>query len=499
MKSSSYLACDLGAESGRVMLGTLADGRLELKELHRFPNQPVKLAGSTRWDLLGTFRELKQGLRQAAGLGLEITSLSVDSWGVDYVWSGAGQPMLAPPHIYRDERVDAAYAAVLKQVSPELIFAETGIQFMAINTLYQLFDDHQRSPGLVRLADRFLTIADYFHFLFSGVAKVEVSLASTTQIYNPVTRTWSKQLIEKLGYRAEVFPELVDSGTTLGVLSPEVAEEAGLTSLKVVASCSHDTGAAVAAVPTEGGEDWAYLSSGTWSLMGVELPAPLMTPACREANFTNEQGFGGTTRLLKNIVGLWILQECRREWERQGQIYTYDELTRLAREAASLQSLIHPDDPRFLKPGDMPAKIEAYCRETGQAVPESVGATVRCILESLALLYRETLITLENLTGRTVRRLHIVGGGSKNALLNQFAANATGRQVLAGPVEATAFGNLLIQAIAAGHLDSLAGLRKVVRQSAKIEPFQPKEADLWQEATGRFEQLGRQPQFDRTS
>jgi rhamnulokinase len=486
MSAQHYIACDLGAESGRVMLGTLADGRLELEEVHRFSNLPVSVMGSIRWDVLGIFRELKEGLRKVAARRIEPVSLSVDSWGVDYVWTGAGQPMLAPPYIYRDARIDAGYAAALAKVPAETIFAETGLQFMAINTVYQLCADLERSPKVMEIADRFLMIADFFNFLFSGVGKAEESLASTTQIYNPRDRTWSARLIAELGLPAGVFPEIVPSGTRLGGLLDEVRNETGLPAMDVIATCSHDTGAAVAAVPAAEGDDWAYLSSGTWSLIGVELPQPLIGDGVRAANFTNEGGYGGTTRFLKNIVGLWILQECRRAWERDGKASDYAELNRLAAEAEPLRSFIDPDDERFLKPGGMPEKVQAFCRETNQPAPETPGEFTRCILQSLALLYRHTLESIESLTGRGIRKLHIVGGGSKSALLNQFAANATGRAVFAGPVEGTAIGNVLIQAIVAGQIDSLVALRRVVRESFPVQEFVPEDTGSWSGANERF-------------
>ncbi len=484
-----YIACDLGAESGRVMLGSLESGKLVLEEIHRFPNVTIKLGRSIRWDILRTFDELKKGLSKIAERGISVSSLSVDSWGVDYVWSGLGQDMLSPSYIYRDSRTDATFEKALATVGREKIFSETGIQFMALNTLYQLMADMETSPELARQAEGFLCIADYLNFLFSGVRKAEESLASTTQIYNPSTRAWSDVLISAFGFPESAFPGIVASGTVLGPLADAVAEETGLCGTNVVATCSHDTGAAVAAVPANGSENWAYLSSGTWSLIGVELPAPLINESTRAANFTNEGGYGGTTRFLKNIVGLWILQECRRDWETSGKKFDYAELNRLASEAAPLRTLINPDDPRFLKPGDMPAKIQAFASETGQPVPSSPGEFTRAILESLALLYRHTLSSIEDLTGRTIKILHIVGGGSQSRLLNQFAADATGRQVLAGPMEATAIGNILVQAIADEKLSSLAELRETVRQSVPLEEFNPSGNPEWEAAFARFDQI----------
>ena len=484
-----YVACDLGAESGRVMLGSLDSGKLVIEEIHRFPNVTIRIGKSIRWDILRTFDELKKGIAKVAARGISVSSLSVDSWGVDYVWSGLGQEMLAPAYIYRDPRTDAVFEKALAAVGRAKIFSETGIQFMSFNTLYQLMADMETSPELARRADGFLCVADYLNFLFSGVRKAEESLASTTQIYNPATRGWSEELISAFGFPRSAFPEIAPSGTVLGPLADSVAQETGLRGANVVASCSHDTGAAVAAVPADAGDDWAYLSSGTWSLIGVELPAPLINEATQAANFTNEGGYGGTTRFLKNIVGLWILQECRREWESAGKKWDYAELNRLASEAQPLRTLLDPDDARFLKPGGMPAKIQAFARETGQPVPESPGEFTRAILESLALLYRGTLEKIEQLTGRSVKKLHIVGGGSQSRLLNQFAADATGRLVLAGPVEATAIGNILVQAIADGKLASLAQLRETVKNSVPVEEFQPSANLEWNSAFARFEKI----------
>ncbi len=488
MSEHHYIACDLGAESGRVILGNLRRGKVTLEEIHRFPNGPVRIAGSLRWDVLRIFEELKIGLRKVATSGVVAESLSVDSWGVDYVLTGAAQPMLALPHHYRDSRTDRTYSSALEMPGPELIFSETGIQFMSINTLYQFMAEMERSPRLLEIADQFLTIADYLNFLFSGAAAIEESLASTTQLYNPVTRAWSGRLIEQFGFPRRIFPQIVPSGARLGRLLSEIVAETGVPALEVIATCSHDTGAAVAAVPASG-DDWAFLSSGTWSLIGVELPAPLVNEAARAHNFTNEAGFGGTTRFLKNIGGLWLLQESRRAWAKAGRELDYASLALQAEAAEPFRSLINPADSRFLKPDDMPEKIAAFCRETGQPEPENPGQFTRCIYESLALLYRSTLQELEQVTGRTIRRLHIVGGGSQSALLNQFAANATGRPVLAGPVEATALGNVLIQAIALGHLDSLATLRETVRASFTISDYQPVQCAEWHKAFARFRRL----------
>ena len=364
---------------------------------------------------------------------------------------------------------------------------------MPINTLYQLLAHRQQAPEQLAEADQLLLIADYFHALFCGVCVAERSLASTTQLYNPVTRQWSEDLLSRFGLPGSLFPLLVDPGTVLAPLSSAIAEETGMDGVQVIAACSHDTAAAVAAVPVgpeaAQARDWAFLSSGTWSLLGMELPQPLINADAQAAGFTNETGWGGTTRFLQNIAGLWIVQECRRAWLAEGLDFSYDALTQMAGEAPPFRSLIRPGDGRFLPPGHMPARVQNFCRLTGQVVPESPGQIVRCALESLALSYRETLEQMEALTGHAVRHLHIVGGGSQNALLNQFAAEATGRSVAAGPAEATAIGNLLLQAMTLGHLTSLADLRQTVRASFPVRNFEPKDADAWEEPYARFQHL----------
>ena len=495
---SRHLACDLGAESGRVLLGTLdpAEGRLDMEELHRFPNRPARVGGgSLRWDVPRLFAEIKEGLRRAAARGLAIRSVSVDSWGVDYAFYDRQHALLAPPHCYRDGRTAGLFAATVgNPVERKRVFDETGLQFLPFNTLYQLRDDLTRQPDVVGAADGFLLLADYFHYRLAGVARAEETLASTTQIYHPARREWSAPLQSAYGLPPRLFPPIVPAGTVLGPLLPEVATETGLDpGTQVVAGCSHDTAAAVAAVPvTTGGGDWAFLSSGTWSLLGLELHAPLLHDAVLATGFTNEAGYGGTTRLLKNNVGLWLLQECRRAWDERAdrtgvRTPTYGELTGLAEAAEPFRSLVDPGDPRFLPPDDMPGRIVAFCRETGQPTPETPGQFARAIFESLALSYAQTLADAERLADRRVDRLHVLGGGSKNAVLNQFTADALGRPVLAGPAEATAIGNVLVQAIALGVLPSLAAARGIVARSFPPERFIPRaDPAAWRAAHARF-------------
>lgn len=483
--NARYLACDLGAESGRLMLATLEDGRLSLEEIHRFSNNLIQTDdGSLHWDIPALFSEVKAGLRKAAQTGSKIAGFSVDSWGVDYVLFDKSGGLMSPTFCYRDPRTERGVKAAYEKTDWETIFAETGIQFMPLNTLFQLMAE---SPERLEKAELILGVGDGFHFLLSGCGVIEESMASTFQLYNPTTRDWSRQLIETLGLPDGMFPEIVPSGRRLGPMLPEIAAETGLDEVEVIAGCTHDTGAAVAAAPVTGEGSWAYISSGTWSLMGAELDKPVVTDACRELNFTNEIGYGGSVRLLKNIIGLWLVQECRRQWEREGTTYDYAELTRMAEGAEPFASLIDPSDPRFVAPGDMPGRIAEFCRETGQPAPEGPGATIRCALESLALLYRRTLKQIESLVEEPVQRLHIVGGGMKNRLLNQLTANAVGVPTVTGPAEATAAGNALLQAIALGHVDSLGDARKIVRNSFELETYQPSDREAWAAAIERFE------------
>ncbi len=480
-----YLACDLGAESGRLMLGTLEDGRLSLEELHRFPNGPVETEHGFCWEIPRLFSELKIGLKIAANRKLPIKSISCDAWGLDYFLLDESGEVMEPTFCYRDSRNQKGIDRALNKLSWEAIYEETGIQFVQINSLFQMAAE---STGRIEQMQTFLPLGDGFNYLLCGVAKAEISLASTTQLYNPRTGNWAHKILDAFNWGHKKFPELIPSGTRLGTLKPELAEESGLDQIEVIASCSHDTGSAVAAVPAEG-IDWAYLSSGTWSLIGVELQEPIITNQSRDLNFTNEIGYGNTVRLLRNCIGMWLLSECRRMWTTEGQEYDYATLTQIAEEAKPFTSLINPEDERFFKPDNMPSAIAGFCSETNQPEPAAHGATVRCVLESLALLYAQRLKEAEELTSQSIKRLHIVGGGSRNTLLNQFTANACGVEVIAGPTEATALGNVLVQAITLGDLPDLTSARQVVAQSMDMESFQPEDSAVWDTAKTRFKEL----------
>lgn len=480
--NKNYLACDLGAESGRLMLGTLKDDSFDFKQVHRFPNVPLRSGNSLHWDIDKLFNELICGLKKVSALNVDISSISTDSWGVDYILYDKDGKQMKPVFHYRDSRTAKGVEIVKSKVSWETIFNETGIQFMPLNTIYQLAAEPKER---LLNANKLILIGDAFNEFLCGVGAAEVSLASTTQLYNPITKTWSRKLLNDLEFPEQLFPEIIPSGTRLGSLKKRLADDAGINQIEVVASCSHDTGAAVAAVPASG-TNWAYLSAGTWCLMGVESKVPVINKKCMEFNFTNEIGYGGSIRLLKNIIGLWLVQECRREWARQGKEYDYLTLIEMAKASPEFVSLINPSDPRFIAPDNMPEKIASYCKETNQPVPQTPGAFVRCCYESLALLYKKTILMIEELIGSKIERLHTVGGGSQNPLLNQLTANSLQIPVYAGPAEATATGNMIVQAIALGHLPSIEVARDIIRKSMKVNIIEPEEKQKWEDAYQKF-------------
>ncbi len=489
MSEQCYLGVDLGAESGRVVAGLFDGHSVRLEELHRFPNGPVNVGGTLRWNVLGLWHEIQQGLAAAAArFGDEVRSIGVDTWGVDYVLLSAQDELLGLPWHYRDERTTGMLATACERVPREEIFAATGLQFMELNTLYQLLAMKRDHPELLDQARRLLLIPDYFHWLLCGSRVVEFTNATTTQCFDPARNDWATELLGRFGLPGEIFPEVVPPGTSLGRLRSDVAAAAGLDRINVIAPATHDTGSAVAAVPTDrtGSASWTYISSGTWSLMGAEVNGAVTGPSTLAVNATNEGGIDGTFRLLKNIMGLWLVQECRRAFARDGRDVDYGTLTRQATDAPAFVSLVNPDDPSFLKPPCMPTAIRDFCRRTGQPEPASDGAMIRCALESLALKYRDVLEQIESLTGETSEVIHVVGGGSQNGLLNQFTADACGRPVIAGPVEATVLGNVLVQARADGALDSLGDIREVVANSTQPDTFTPTNPSAWDKARERF-------------
>jgi rhamnulokinase len=485
--TKKLLGIDLGAESGRGVLGHFDGERLRLEVVHRFANESVRLLDALHWDVLRLFHEMQTAVRRCAVEHGGIDALGVDTWGIDFgLFSGV--TLLGNPRHYRDTHTETIMEEAFARVPRWEVFRQTGIQFMRFNTLFQLLAlRRDRSPHFEG-ANHLLMMPDLFHFWFTGIRVNEVTNASTTQMYDPQARLWAFDLLNAFGLPRHLLGTLVQPGSVLGPLRPSVAGDLGLNGVSVVVPATHDTASAVAAVPARG-ESWAFLSSGTWSLMGAELPAPLVNRRVLELNFTNEVGACGRIRFLKNISGLWLVQESRRAWERQGRSFTYEELVRLAEAAPPFVSIVDPDYPPFTRPGDMPAALAEYCRDHGQPAPQEPGPVIRCALESLALRYRWVLEKLEELLGKRLEVIHVVGGGSQNALLCQFTADACGRSVLAGPVEATALGNVLVQAMGLGLLGSLDDVRAVVRQSTELREYTPRQAGHWDEPYQRFQKL----------
>jgi rhamnulokinase len=476
----TYCAIDLGAESGRVVLVRLRGGVLTAEDVSRFPNEPVRYAGALHWDIVRLWWNICHAL---AGIQeSRLDGIGVDTWGVDYALLGEHGELLQNPYHYRDVRTNGVMERVLERVSKEEIYNSTGIQFMPINTLYQLVAAKRDTPKLLTSAERLATIPDLFHYWLSGTPVCEFTNATTTQLVNPVTRTWACDLIERLELPAQLFAKISEPGTILGPMLPEVSQ--GHCSAPVILPGSHDTASAVAGVSARDGT--AFLSSGTWSLIGTEVDSPVINKDSLRLNFTNEGGVNGTTRLLKNVMGLWILQACRKCWSAAGKNYSYQDLMDLAAEAAPFQVLIDPDDESFLAPADMSGAIDAFCRRTEQASPSSAGEYVRAIFESLALKYRVVVQSLEQLVGNRIEQIRVIGGGSKNRLLNQFTADATGKRVMAGPVEATALGNVAVQILATGGADSLKQVRGIIDQSFPAEIFEPREPGAWDRQAERF-------------
>lgn len=483
-----YLAIDLGAESGRGVVGRLEGERLTLEEVHRFPNTPVRLLGSLHWNALELFSQIKQAIGHAARQGAEsLTGVAVDSWGVDYGLVGPGprSGLVGLPYHYRDGRTDGVMERAFRIVPREEIFAQTGIQFLQFNTLYQLIAAKEDHPRLLEAAGRLLMIGELFTYFLTGRAVAEFTNATTSQLYDPRKGGWATELFRRFDLPLELMPEVVPPGTVVGELLGEVAEEIGCRPIPVIAPAVHDTGSAVAGVPARG-KNWAFISSGTWSLVGVEVDRPVIDEKSLAFNLTNEGGVAGTYRLLKNVMGLWLLQECRRQWEREGERLDYGALTAEAEKAPALRAHVDPDDPAFFKPGDMPRRILEHLEANAAPLPASRGEMVRCILESLALKYRYVIEGLEEVSGRRIEVIHVVGGGAQNRLLNQMTADATGRTVVAGPVEATATGNIIMQAVATGALPDVAAGRELVRRSFEPEVYEPRETGAWDEAYRRF-------------
>lgn len=480
-----YLAVDLGAESGRVIEGRIENDAIQLTERSRFVNGMWSLGKYTHWNILNLFDGMKKGFAQSVEAGNTPASIGVDTWGVDFALLAENDELLGLPVCYRDRRNEGMMDAFAEVMPPEEVYARTGIQFMPFNTLYQLFAMSRAKSPLLAHAKQLLFMPDFFHFLFSGEKKIEYSIASTSQLVNVEKRDWDRDILKAAGIPEHIFSPFVEPGTQVGTASVELQKETGLGPIPVITPAGHDTASAVAAAPATG-EDWAYISSGTWSLMGIETPEPVHTEEARAANLTNEGGVNGTIRLLKNIMGLWLVQRCRAGFDKQ---YDYAELVKMAEAAPAFQSIIDPNNLRFYNPVSMPEEIAAFCKETDQPVPYSPGAFVRCCLESLALEYRTALEMLRKVQPRPINKIHVVGGGSKNQLLCQMTADATGVPVYGGPDEATALGNLIVQAMGLGHIKSLEEARALVARSFPLVEYQPSNATAWEAQLDRFRAL----------
>ncbi len=488
MDQYNFLAFDIGASGGRAILGTLKNKKLKLTEIHRFKNQMTQIHGSFYWNIYSLFHELKTGLKKCAGeFKIQPDSIGVDTWGVDYALVTSEGQFVGLPYAYRDHRTDNAMEEFFQRLSRKETYLLSGIQFLQFNTLFQLFSSVQKKhPGL-QIADSLLFTPDALNFLFTGVKKNEYTIASTSQLLKPGKPEWEPQLFKAAGIPLNLAENIVQPGTKIGKVLPEIKEQTGCSDIPCIAVGSHDTASAVVSVPAEEG-NWAYCSSGTWSLFGIESPEPLVSEKSLEMNFTNEGGVEGTTRFLKNIMGMWLIQECKRIWDEEHEI-SWDEIVELSNEAQPFRSLINPDNSLFLNPGNMSKAIQEYCKNTNQQIPLSKGEIARCIYDSLVLKYRYTICQIESVTGKKIERLHIIGGGANNKMMNQLTANAIGIPVLAGPTEATAIGNIMMQAKAAGAVDSLAEIRSVVKNSFDVMRFEPSPTLNWDEAYARFEQL----------
>lgn len=480
MSEKRVLVFDFGASSGRAMIGSFDGGKISLKEIHRFENNPVKLGNTFYWDIYRLFYEVRQGISKAVLEG-GFDSIGVDTWGVDFGLIGRdGSIMEAPVH-YRDERNNGMVDEALKLYPKEKFYKLTGNQFMDINTVFQLLSLKKNRPHMLENAQTLLLMPDLFNYLLTGEKKTELSIASTTQMMNADKRVWADEVLDALGIRKGILTEIVPSGTVIGQLSDELCRELNAPKADVIAVCGHDTQCACAAVPTEE-KDFIFISCGTWSLFGTELEKPLINENSERLNLTNEAGYGGKTTFLKNIIGLWLIQESRRQFRREGMEYSFADLERLALEAEPFKCFIDPDAPEFVPEGNIPERVREFCRRTGQPIPESVGEVMRCIYESLALKYRQAFDEIKECTGRNYASINLIGGGTKDRLLCDMTANACNCSVTAGPVEATAYGNAAIQLIASGAISDISDARKIIAASDNVKIYQPDNYALWEKA-----------------
>ena len=471
------LAFDFGASSGRAIIGCFDGDKITLEEVHRFSNDPVSVGGTVYWDVLRLFYEIKQGIIKAKIAG-GFDSIGIDTWGVDFgLIDSEGKLMENPVH-YRDARTVGLVDEAFKTMPKEKLYGITGIQFMELNTLFQLISLKKYRPWMLERANKMLFMPDLFGYMLTGKMCAEYSIASTSQLIDLYNRTWSKEILDAFGIKESIFAPLVQPGTVLGELSKEICEECGVDPVPVISVCGHDTQSAITSVPCEDG-DFAFLSSGTWSLFGTELDKPIVNETSMNINITNEGGFDGSTGFLKNIIGLWLIQESRRQWKREGKEYSYADLEKLALAAEPFKCFIDPDAPEFVPHGNIPERVREFCRKTGQYVPETVGEIMRCIYESLAMKYRLTFEKLRECTERDYPVIHVIGGGTKDGLLCQMTANSCDRTVKAGPIEATVMGNVAVQLMSDGSVKNIGQARKIVADSSELETFEPKDTDKW--------------------
>lgn len=489
MSKNHFLAFDLGASSGRAILGILENNKLDLIEIHRFKNQMTHIHGHYYWNIFSLFEELKTGLKKCISeFKIQPDSLGTDTWGVDYALVNKEGQLVGLPYAYRDHRTDNSMPEFFEILPKKETYLLSGIQFMQFNTLFQLFASVKETYSGLDVAERLLFTPDVLNYLFTGIKKNEYTIASTSQLLKPGKAEWEPKLFEVAGIPLKLMEDIIQPGIEIGKVLPEIRQETGCGTISCVSVASHDTASAVASVPATG-ENWAYLSSGTWSLLGIESPVPLVSEKTLEMNFTNEGGVNGTTRFLKNIMGMWLIQECKRIWDEEREI-PWQEVVDLSDAAKPFQCFINPDHPTFLNPGNMPKAIQKYCENTGQYVPQTKGEIARCIYDSLVLKYRFTIKQVESVTGKKIEKLHIIGGGANNKMLNQLTADATGIPVFAGPTEATAIGNIMMQAKALGVVSTLEEIRGIIRNSFEVTGYVPSPKPGWEEAYQKFEKLG---------
>ena len=489
MNTHHYIAVDLGATSGRTILGTIDQEGLKIKELNRFPNKMIEVGGHYFWNIFSLYDCIKEGLRVAAREKVTIDSIGIDTWGVDFVFVGDDGTILGLPYAYRDPHTfEASQRFFEKEMSRDEVYRRTGIQFLNFNSLYQLYALKESSSSLLKAASKVLFIPDALSYMLTGNMVTEYTIASTSQLLDVHKRDFDKDLLQTVRLTDSNFAKMVMPGTVIGTLREDIAKEVGLPCLPVVAVAGHDTASAVAAVPAQD-RNFAYLSSGTWSLMGIEVESPIVSESANRNNITNEGGVDGSIRFLKNITGMWILEQCIKMWKLEGKDFSYPELVAMAESAPAFERFIDPDDSSFVNPANMLEAIDAYCRRTNQPVPTTDAEYVRLIFESLAMKYRMVLDVFQSYADFPIERLHIIGGGSRNRLLSQMTANSIGKSVVAGPAEATAIGNIMIQAWSKGVVSSLSEMRKMIAEAVQVETFMPNDVDRWDRGYAKFKEL----------